>query len=157
MGLSNYGYSLNDYSSNTPWNDEYYVPEKDFEVTCSQTLSRTAKVTTDNYIPGAEGCDYEPDGEGGYNAFGWHDDDDTSDTNWADEYKENGHYTPLQLIQMLKEYVLKDAERYLEEHKDDGPQNGKQPVEYHWEYKRLLKLAKECDGWSDDETEIMEA
>ena len=149
-----YPAELTDWSPNTPWN-EPEVPEREFTVTCSQSLSKTVTVVTNNYIPGAEGCDYEPDGEGGYCAMGWHDEDDTSDTNWAEEYDED-HYTPLQLIQTLKEYVLKDAEKYLEEHKDDGPQNGKQPAKYHWEYRRLLKLADECDGWSDDETEYIE-
>ena len=88
-----------EYDPSAPYN-QVDVPEKDFEITCSQSLSRTATVTTNNYIPGAEGCDYE-EGE----AFGWHDPDDTSDTNWADEYESNGYKTPLELIGMLKEYL----------------------------------------------------
>ena len=76
--------SYNDPSA--PWN-EVDVPEKEFDVICSQSLSRTATVWTNNYIPGASGVDYEPDDEGGYCACGWQDDDDTSDTCWGDEYK----------------------------------------------------------------------
>ena len=79
--LSNYPDGLSDYSVGAPWN-EPDVPEKDFEITCSQSLSRTATVCTNNYIPGASGVDYEPDDEGGYCACGWQDPDDTSDTDW---------------------------------------------------------------------------
>ena len=61
---------------NAPYN-EVEVPEADFEVTCSQSLSRTATVTTTDYNPGAYGYDCEPDGEGGYCTFSWHEDDDT--------------------------------------------------------------------------------
>ena len=138
-----------EHDPNAPWN-EVEVPEQDFEITCSQSLSRTATVTTNNYIPGASGVDYEPDGEGGYCAEGWHDDDDTSDTNWADEYKENGYKTPLQLIQMLKEYLQKDLEKWEEEDKKDP---------HKWaatQVRRFKGLIEECDCWTEDETEFVE-
>ena len=70
----------------------------DFEVTCSQSLSRTATVTTNNYIPCAE--DVWDDGVGHHDEWA-----DTSDTNWADEYSECGYMTPLELIGLLKEYL----------------------------------------------------
>ena len=140
---------LTDWSSNTPWN-EPYVPEKDFEITCSQSLSRTAEVWTSNYVPGASGCDYEPDGEGGYCACGWHDPDDTSDTNWAEEYENNGYKTPLQLIQMLKEYLEKDL-RDIQ--KDMLPNDRSYKAT---KVRQLKGLIEECDCWTEDETEYVE-
>ena len=146
----NYNYPMGADTPDAPWN-QVDVPEKDFEVTCSQSLSRTATVTTNNYIPGASGVDYERDDEGGYTACGWQDDDDTSDTNWGDEYSECGYMTPLQLIQMLREYLEKD----LRDIQKDMLPNDRS---YKATKARQLKgLIEECDCWQDDETEyIME-
>jgi hypothetical protein len=145
--LSNYPDGLSDYSVGAPWN-EPDVPERDFEITCSQSLSRTATVCTNNYIPGASGVDYEPDDEGGYCACGWHDPDDTSDTNWSDEYKENGHYTPLELINKFKEHLMKqwDTLKDAEEANDTKTKYKKREIQH---------LIEECDCWSDDETEYI--
>lgn len=132
---------------NAPWN-QVDIPEKEFEVTCCQVLSRTVTVVTNDYIPGASGCDYEPDGEGGYCACGWQDDDDTSDTNWSKEYEENGYHTPLQLIQILKEYLQKDLEKWQKED-EKTPHSG--PA-FH--VRRLKHLIEECDGFDEDEVEF---
>jgi hypothetical protein len=137
--LSNYPDGLSDSTIGAPWNEES-VPEKDFEVTCSQSLSKTVTIWTDNYIPGASGVDYEPDGEGGYCACGWHDPDDTSDTNWAEEYHYNDHYTPLQLIGLFKQC--------LEETLKNGLVFQTPGV--------TKRLIEECDGWTEDETEYIE-
>ena len=134
--------------NSAPWNDPV-VPEKDFEITCSQSLSRTATVTTNNYTPGASGVDYEYDVDGPV-ACGWQDDDDTSDTNWANEYKDNGYKTPLELIQMLKEYLQKDLEKWEEEDKKDP---------HKWAATQVRKfkgLIEECECWTEDETEFVE-
>ena len=150
MNLSNYPEGLSDWTPGTPWS-EPEIPEKDFDVTCCQTLSKTTIVTTSNYIPGASGCDYESDGEGGYSTVGWQDPDDTSDTSWSNEYKENGHYTPLQLIGMLKmrvEKELKDLE--------NAPIDTKQPYAKAAEVRRLKHLIEECDDWCEDETDFEE-
>ena len=139
-----------EWDPNAPYN-EVEVPEKDFDITCCQTLSKTTVVTTNNYIPGASGCDYERDDEGGCCAVGWQDSDDTSDTSWSDEYKENGHYTPLQLIGMLKmrvEKELKDLE--------NAPIDTKQPYAKAAEVRRLKHLIEECDDWCEDETDFEE-
>jgi len=121
-----------------PWNQPA-IPEKDFEITCSQSISRTSTVTTNDYIPGASGVDYEPDGEGGYYTSSWHDEDDFSNTNWSKEYDSNGHYTPIQIIQrceMLCQFLLeRDMTKY-----------GKNSIK---------KLLEECQGWVDDETEYI--
>lgn len=123
-----------------PYN-EVDVPEKEFDVTCSQSLSKTVTVVTNNYIPGAEGVDYEPDDEGGYYASGWHEPDDTSDTNWADEYHENDHYTPIQLIELFGTHLKNELSA------NEFPEN---KVNL---YKHLIE---ECDSWIEDETEYVE-
>ena len=134
--------NLTDWTPGCPWS-EPEVPEKDFEVTCCQTLSRTATVWTNKYIPGASGCDYE-DGV----TIGWQDDDDTSDTNWSQEYNNNGYKTPLQLIQMLKGYLQKDLEKWEEEDK-------KEPHRYAaTEVRKYKGLIEECDCWIEDETDF---
>ena len=138
-----------EFDPNAPYNQSD-VPEEEFEVTCSQSLSRTASVWTNNYIPGAEGVDYESDDEGGCYASPWHDDPDTSDTNWSQEYEENGYKTPLQLIQMLKEYLEQDLKKWEEE-------DQKEP--HKWastQVRKFKSLIEECDCWTEDETEFVE-
>ena len=131
---------------NAPYN-QVDTPEKEFEVTCCQVLSRTVTVVTNDYIPGASGCDYEPDDEGGYCASPWHDDPDTSDTNWAEEYHDNDHYTPIQLIELYKE-TLKEQLKSWEGM--DETSAGKAQI------RRIEHLIEECDGWTEDETEYVE-
>ena len=150
--LSNYPDGLSDNTPGAPWNDPD-VPEKEFDVTCSQTLSKTVSVLTNNYIPGASGCDYEPDGEGGYCACGWHDPDDTSDTNWSEEYSESSHYTPLELIEEYKE-ELSVALKRLEEYGKNL--HSKKPYWWIQRKRNLEHLIEECDGWVEDETEYIE-
>lgn len=131
---------------NAPYN-EVEVPEKDFEVTCSQSLSKAVTVTTNDYIPGASGVDYEPDDEGGCCACGWQDDDDLSNTNWRTAYEENGHKTPLQLIGMLKEYLKKDLSNV-----DNIAKETNQNVAF---LKRKFEhLIEECEDWVEDDLEI---
>ena len=129
-----------EFDPSAPYN-EPSAPEQEFGVTCCQPLSKTVTVYTDNYTPGAEGVDYEPDDEGGCTAVGWHDDDDTSDTNWADEYHDNDHYTPQQLIELFK--------RYLEHMLDDKVQVSTAPSQ-------IKHLIQECEDWQEDETEYVE-
>ena len=138
---------LTDFTPGCPWS-EPEIPEKEFDVTCSQSLSRTASVWTSNYVPGASGVDYEPDGEGGYCASGWQDDDDTSDTCWSDEYKSNGYKTPLELIDLLKEYLEKDL-RDIQRDMLPNDRSSKATKA------RMLKgLIEECECWTEDETDF---
>jgi hypothetical protein len=146
---SNYPDGLSDWTPGTPWN-EPEIPDEDFEITCSQSLSRTATVTTNNYIPGASGVDYESDDEGGCYAVPYHDDPDTSDTNWADEYKANGYKTPLQLIQMLKGYLEDELKKWEEVDKQDPHKWASTQV------RKFKSLIEECDCWIEDETEFIE-
>jgi hypothetical protein len=135
----NYNYPAGADNEMAPWN-EPSIPEKDFNITCSQSLSKTVTVTTNNYIPGASGVDYEPDGEGGCSAVGWHDPDDTSDTNWADEYHDNDHYTPLQLIELFKKHLENELNRMAEVKNE----------------KWIKHLIEECSDWIEDDTEYVE-
>jgi hypothetical protein len=140
---NNYDYPMGADTPDAPWN-EPIVPEKEFDVTCSQSLSKTVIVTTNNYIPGAEGVDYEPDDEGGYCAVGWHDPDDTSDTDWEEEYS-NEHYTPLQLINLFKRHLSDELNVILNS-----------PEEKSNKEKFLRHLIDECSDWTEDETEYVE-
>ena len=142
--LSNYPAGA-EYDPNAPWN-EVSVPEKEFNVCISQTLSKGTTVFTSNYIPGAEGVDYEPDDEGGYCAYGWHDPDDTSNTDWEEEYK-NDHYTPIQLIELFKDTLKSQLESW--EGVDDCAA-GKAQI------RKIKHLISECEDWTEDETEVIE-
>ena len=135
-----------EFDPSAPYN-EPTVPDKEFDVTCSQTLSKTVSVWTDNYIPGASGVDYEPDDEGGYYASGWQDPDDTSDTNWAEEYHDNDHYTPIQLIELYKN-TLKEQLKSWEGMEDTASART--------QIKRIEHLIEECSNWVEDETEYKE-
>ena len=139
----NYNYPAGADTSDAPWNQSD-VPEKEFDVTCSQSLSKTVIVITDDYVPGAEGVDYESDDEGGCHAFSWQDPDDTSDTNWAKEYSGNNHLTPLQLIETFKEFL----EKQLNETNYATPEGKK-------ECNKLQHLIEECTGWIEDDYEFV--
>ena len=140
--MDNYHYPLGADTEDAPWNQKE-VPEKEFKVTCSVSLSKTAQCFTNDYIPGAEGCDYEPDGEGGYVPIPYHDDDDTSDTNWSEVFKDN-HKTIPELLEEFKQYLqkdLKNIDAVAEIRKHDKA----------FLKRKLERLIEECDGWSIDE------
>lgn len=146
MSASNYPPGVNDETPDAPWNQS--DPEdKEFSVFCSQTLSKSTTVLTDNYVPGDSGVDYEPDGEGGYYSSAWQDPDNTSNTNWEAVYHDNDHYTPIQLINLFKESL----KRHLETVKElDDCEVGKVVI------KRIEHLISECEGWTEDEVEYLE-
>ena len=138
-----------EFDPDAPWN-EIAIPEKDFDIVCSQTLSKTVTVSTNDYTPGASGVDYEPDDEGGYCASGWSDPDDTSDTNWNKAFSENEYHTPLQLIGILKEYLSKDLEKWEKEDKKNPHKMAASQVR---KYKALIE---ECEGWEEDDIEFIQ-
>ena len=129
----NYNYPLGADTPSAPWN-QHEPDEKEFEVTCSQTLSKTVTVSTTNY---EEGVDEEYDEEGCKCGYYWC---DTSNVDWAEEYAENDYHTPLQLINLFK--------RFLEDMVNGTETTPKHP----WFLKRLIE---ECDDWCDDETEFI--
>lgn len=114
---------------NAPWNEKE-TPEREFEVCITQTLSKTVKVTTNNYIPDG-GVD-----EDGHYYF----DADTSDTNWKEVYKDN-HYTPLELIEKFRDFLKSTLQ---------------DPLGGTLKYAHRIMLIEECENWIEDETEIVE-
>ena len=138
----NYNESLNNNSNyplmsqsewdNAPWNQSD-PEEKEFEVTVSQTLSKSTTVTTSDYIPGGYFLETEWDIDG-YHTITCHEPDDTSDTDWKKAYN-NEHYTPLGLIQEFKEMLEKNT-----------------PIPET----RRKHLIDECMNWIEDDLEVCE-
>lgn len=91
----NYHYPPGADTPDAPWN-QVDNPEEEFEITVSQSLSKTVTVFTSNY-------NLEVD----YDEDGCYKNCDTSDTPWEDVYAED-HYTPLQLIGFLKRLLEGD-------------------------------------------------
>ena len=140
--MNNYPPGVSDNTPDAPWNDPE-VPEKEFDVTCTLCMSKTVSCYTKDYIPGAEGVDYESDDEGGCHAVPYHDEDDTSDTNWSDVFGAN-HKTIPELLDEFKQYLEKDLENIdaiAEIRKHDKA----------FLKRKLERLIEECDGWSIDE------
>ena len=140
--MDNFPPGVSDNTPDAPWNDPE-VPEKEFDVTCTLCMSKTVSCYTKDYIPGAEGVDYEPDDEGGSYAVPYHEDDDTSDTNWSEVFKDN-HKTIPELLEEFKQYLqkdLKNIDAVAEIRKHDKA----------FLKRKLERLIEECDGWSIDE------
>ena len=102
------------------------VPEKDFDVLISQTLSKDTSICTQDYQP-------EFDEETGYT------DANTDDTDWKKAYCDVA-MTPLEIIGAAE----KIAKALLEQ--------GQTRVGGVY----LKSLVKDCEGWVEDETEVME-
>lgn len=111
------------YDTSAPYN-EHVEPEKEFDVVCSQTLSKNFVVKTQNYRhcedPSEDGVDI------------W---DDTSDTVWNKEFKDNGYHTPLELISLFKEFLQNQSKK---------GHFFKSPA-----YTRML--IEDCENWEEDE------
>jgi hypothetical protein len=112
-----------------PFNEKP-IPEKEFEVCITQTLSKTVKVNTNKYLLD-EGID-----EDGHR----YSDVDTSDTNWKEVYKDN-HYTPLELIEKFRDFLKSTLQ---------------DPLGGTLKYAHRVMLIEECENWIEDETEIVE-
>jgi len=125
---SNYPHMTQSQWDSAPFN-EVEVPERQFDVCISQTLSKSTVVTTNDYVPVV---DQDEDGCYSYR--------DTSDTDWKKAYKSE-HLTPLQLIGEFKDFLTK--------HLPD-------PVVNIAEHKKWKKLISECEGWIEDEIEYIE-
>ena len=129
---SNYPLMSQSEWDNAPWNQSG-PEEEEFEVTVSQTLSKSTTVTTSDYVPGG----YFPETEwdiDGYHTITCHEPDDTSDTDWKKAYN-NEHYTPLGLIQEFKEMLEKNT-----------------PIPET----RRKYLIDECMNWIEDDLEVCE-
>ena len=115
--------SYNDPSA--PWN-EPVIPEREFDVLVSQTLSRDTSIYTNDYCPEFD----EEDGRTYTN---------TDETDWKKAYCDAA-MTPLDIIKAcstLAKYLLDNGTSYL------GP--------YH-----MKELIEECADWNEDELEVIE-
>lgn len=126
--LSNYPPGVSDHTKGAPWNDDDEMPEKEFEVVCTQTLSKAVPVWTRNYSV----CIDEEYEEGVHFCSESY---DFSDTNWADEYHGNDYHNPLQLIELFKDF--------LEEQLKQG-NVFKSPA-------FTRRLIEECSDWEEDD------
>lgn len=121
-----------EFNSNAPWN--YKEPKPmDFNISISQSLSKSLKVSTSDYEPIIE---KEMDDMGGFA----YETADTSNTDWKTVYENNRHETPMRLIEILKEMLLM--------YKKQGLVFGSPEYTEH--------LIEECNNWTDDETEFVE-
>lgn len=135
----NYNYPPGADNAQAPWNIEDQ-PEKEFDVTCSQSLSKTSTVFTNNYIPGAVEAESEWDGEC-YQTVYNREPDDTTNIMWSEEWHENDHYTPIQLIELFQKYLLDEV-------------NGSCTVSKNPQF--LHHIISECNNWVEDETDYFE-
>ena len=110
-----------------PYN-EVEVPDMEFDVTISMSLSKTVKCSTNKYNPVVID---EP-----HNRL--HEEyPDTSDTPWGEVYGDN-HKTIPELLSELKKYIQKDLDNLISD--DSKPDKA-----FH--RRRLEHLMLECDDW----------
>ena len=118
-------------TADAPWN-EVEVPDMEFDVTISMSLSKTVKCSTNKYNPVVID---EP-----HNRL--HEEyPDTSDTPWSEVYGDN-HKTIPELLSELKKYIQKDLDNLISD--DSKPDKA-----FH--RRRLEFLMEECDNWVVDE------
>ena len=116
-----------------PWN-QVEIPERDFDLTISQSLSKDVTVCTNDYAPEYD----EEDGRTYIN---------TENTDWEKVYKED-HYTPLQLIQMYKQVLEEQLESF----------NGiDDTFAAKLQIRRIKHLIEECESWIEDEIVITQS
>jgi hypothetical protein len=121
----NYHYPAGADNEMAPWN-EPVIPEKEFDVLVSQTLSRDTSIYTNDYCP-------EFDEETGQT------DANTECTDWKKAYS-NAAMTPLEIIGAAE----KIAKALLEQ--------GQTRVGGVY----LKSLVSDCEGWNEDELEVVE-
>lgn len=126
-----------EYDPSAPYNQEE-VPDIDFDLTCSQCLSKTVEVTTNNYLPGSTEVEYEREPDGSYSSTTYAGAPDTSDTDWEEVYHDNDYHTPLQLIELFKKFL-------------DDKLTGKNTVPNSTSY--LKRIKAECEGWVEDDVD----
>ena len=120
-----YPAGLTDSTPGCPWS-EPVIPEKEFDVFVSQTLSRDASIYTDDYCP-------EFDEETGSTYA------NTEETDWRKAYCDAA-MTPLDIIKAAD----KIAKALLEQ--------GQTRVGGIY----LKGLIQDCEGWVENETEVVE-
>lgn len=114
---------------NAPYNEQI-IPDMEFDVTVSISLSKTVVCNTNDY-----GIEYDDATH--------HIELDTSDTNWSSVYTDN-HYTIPQLLEMLKQYVQKDLDKVHEVSKEHN-------INEKFLKRKYEHILSECDNWTIDE------
>ena len=128
---SNYPPMSQDELEKAPFN-EREQEDRDFNVTVSQTLSKTVPVITNDYNLEVVS---EPHNQIHERIV------DTSETSWRDVYAENDYHTPEQLLKLFKRYL-----EYLLDRKTVVP------VAPSF----LKMLIKDCEDWIVDDEEFVE-
>ena len=123
-----------EFNKDAPYN-QVDPKEREFEVTISQSLSKTVTVLTSNYVE-IEDCDENMDKCLSI---------DTSNTDWMEVYNES-HKTPKELIKEF-ENLLNAVIAALENNKEANS---------NILLKRCKYLKSECENWCIDETEVVE-
>lgn len=118
-----------EFDPRAPWNESGPPDERTFDVCISQSLSRSTQVTTSDYS-----IEVAEDEDGRFNNI------DTSETDWRAAYKEE-RMTPLGLIGEFKSFLEKTLP---------------DPVVFPKEYKKAKYLIEECEGWVEDDLEVIE-
>lgn len=118
-------------SSKAPWNQKDQK-ELEFQCLCSQTLSKTVPVFTNDYS-----LLYEEE----VNNV------ETGNTDWAEAYHDNDHYTPVQLIALFRDTLKKQLETWKNV---ENTSVGRAHIG------RINHLIEECEDWVEDETVYQE-
>ena len=120
-----------EFDPKAPYN-QHETPEKEFEVTICQSLSKVATVMSSDYTVIGE-----------YDEDGYHVYEDTSEVNWNQAY-EDSCYDCLELINKLKDItdvILANWEAFSN--------YIKQP------WSKIYNINKDCEGWQLDDSEVI--
>lgn len=124
-----------EFDPNAPYNQSD-LEEREFDVSVSQTLSKSTTVYTNDFISGYQYQEREWDGDG-YCSVTYQEPDDTSNTDWVEAYRKDSK-TPLELIVLLKNIV-----------------EGNVSIDSmnEWQKKSIIE---DCSDWVEDELVICE-
>ena len=114
-----------EHDPNAPYN-ETVVPEQEFTVDVSVTLTKTVKLRTNNYTPEFD------EGSGAVYT-------NTTDIDWEEDYK-NQCYTIPELLEVLQEYLKQDLQRAVFKDKR----------------RKIKQMIKDCKGWKVEDMEFEE-
>lgn len=127
---------MSDNTPGAPWNEHENV-ERDVNVLISSSLSKETVISTTDY-ESEEWDDYEDDDETIHHYGGtWYYFDNCD---FKKEYNSQ-HLTPLELINEFSAFLTK----YMPD-----------PVVDMKKYRKFQHLLKECEGWIEDETEVIQ-
>ena len=100
------------HDQNAPYN-EPLIPERDFDVEVTITMSKVVTITTDTFVMKTIKR-FDPANKAAQPLLPEYDDEDghtyanTENTEWDKEFENSGHFTIADLIEELKGYVVED-------------------------------------------------